>query len=243
MTGGMQELDAMSPMMGFGVAGDLVFTIRTTAPNQTFELPINNWATSGNNVNFTVAWGDGSSNTITSNTDSARIHTYAVAGDYEIAMVGTCASGFAFGWETGCLKVIQVRRVKGDMLGLTNALYMFSGCENLTTIMAGCFDSCTGFTASGFESTFNGCTSLTTIPIDLFRYNTAVSMNGFDETFDGCTSLTTIPTDLFKYNTVVSTSGFLATFRGCTSLTTIPTDLFRYNTAVSTNWFQQWSSG
>jgi hypothetical protein len=66
----------------------MVFTIDTTqvstgsTASNSFELPL----VPGGEYNFTVYWGDGSSNVITTYEDAARTHTYSSPGTYTITL-------------------------------------------------------------------------------------------------------------------------------------------------------------
>ena len=84
---------------------------------------------SGGTYNFVVEWGDGTSDTITTNFSAATTHTYAVAGTYQIRITGTC-----YGWQfnnTGdILKILSVEKW-GNAFRLGNNSAYFYGCENL----------------------------------------------------------------------------------------------------------------
>ncbi len=77
---------------GITFPADFTFAIDTSLGDATptFQLPLSG------TVNFTVAWGDGSSDIITSDTDPAMDHTYASGGTYDIALNGTIGE-----WNTG----------------------------------------------------------------------------------------------------------------------------------------------
>ena len=59
-----------------------ISTWRTTSPNETIILPLY----SGGNYNFTVNWGDGNIETVTSYLNNS--HEYLVAGDYTVTITG-----------------------------------------------------------------------------------------------------------------------------------------------------------
>jgi len=50
--------------------------------------PVTLGLVSGNTYNFTVSWGDGSSNTITTDTDPNAVHTYPTNSSYQLSVVG-----------------------------------------------------------------------------------------------------------------------------------------------------------
>jgi surface protein len=126
----------------------------SSASNQ-IHLPLESSGT----YNFTVDWGDGSQDTITTWNQAQTTHTYATAGTYTLSIVGVI-EGFRFaqsnqdrnkilsistfgnlklgnnnGYFTGCgnLVLSSVSDVL-DLSGTTNLLNMFSGCNSLTTI-------------------------------------------------------------------------------------------------------------
>lgn len=112
------------------------FRVRTNNPgitaSNTFRMPLRSDGT----YNFTINWGDGSTQTITSHLTNT--HVYAVAGDYTITITGTC-----IGWNfseiiifgaptTDARKMLQVFH-----WGLTfhvgaNVGGYFAGCRNMT---------------------------------------------------------------------------------------------------------------
>jgi surface protein len=66
-----------------------ISTWRTTTSNETIGLPL----IPGGNYNFTVNWGDGNIETITSYLNNQ--HEYAVTGDYTVTITGTI-EGWSF---------------------------------------------------------------------------------------------------------------------------------------------------
>lgn len=61
-----------------------IFTI-DTGVSSTYDLPFNpaiNYV-----VDYTISWGDGSSDVITSTIDAARNHTYSSPGEYQVAII------------------------------------------------------------------------------------------------------------------------------------------------------------
>ena len=225
------------------------FQVVTTAPGETVTLPILVGG-AGKIQNFTAYWGDTTSSVITAYNDPDRIHTYAVAGTYDIQLIGIsqyfCYSSTTtvernkvrkllsftgdMGFKNidfyGCANLNTIVSL-GTMASLIDADTLFQGCPLITSIPSGMFDGCPALLY--LYNVFYGCTGLTSIPIDLFKYNTLVTR--FDSAFTNCTGITSIPTDLFRYNTLVTT--FTSVFQGCTGITSIPIDIFRYNTLVT----------
>ena len=106
-----------------------ISTWRTTSPNETIGLPL----TPDGNYNFTVNWGDGNIETITSYLNNS--HEYAVAGDYRVTISGTI-DGWSFyvniynlyyGTPTKIINVLQWGNLK---LGTRGG--GFFGTNNLT---------------------------------------------------------------------------------------------------------------
>jgi len=233
------------------ISGSFKFQIVTTTPNELFTLPISAGGSSYLH-NFTVYWGDTTSSIVTSYNDPNREHTYATAGTYDVELVGTCQY-FAFSSSTSANR-IKVRKLLlfigdigfktlnfmqctnlntiiplGTLFSLTDVVNLFNGCNLITAIPNGMFDTCPNII--NFTQTFYGCNNvaLTTIPTDLFKYN--VSATIFSNTFAACVNITSIPVDLFRYNTAVY--DFTGTFSGLSKITSIPVDLFKYNTATT----------
>ena len=102
---------------------------------------------------FTIAWGDGSSSTITAYNQPETTHTYAVAGVYTLRFGGTLI-GWSFNNGGDILKLIDIS-AWGDMVLGTNEGGYFYGCVNLdisattgsplrstTTSLSRCFSDC-----------------------------------------------------------------------------------------------------
>jgi hypothetical protein len=220
---------------------------QTTGSNETITLPLLN----SGSFNCTVSWDDGSpDSTITSWTDTDKVHTYVTAGTYDVEIKGTC-DGWAF-WGAG--DRLKIKKIinwgdSGDFDGFSYLTAGFDGCTNLTDLGTGKIQAKSGLVS--LWALFYGCkfalipnglfdncinvadftecfyqTSITSIPTDLFKYNTAARI--FQLCFQQ-TPITSIPTDLFRYN--ILATNFSSCFQQ-TLITSIPTDLFRYNTAA-----------
>jgi surface protein len=124
-----------------------------SASNQ-ITLPLESSGT----YNFTVDWGDGSKNTITTWNDANATHTYASAGTYTVTINGTI-TGFRFGDGGDKLKITNISQFGNLKLG-NNASY-FSGAANLTITATDILDL-TGTT--NLFKMFSNCSSLTAIP-------------------------------------------------------------------------------
>jgi len=151
------SLPAFSGGSGGGVvpADAFVFEIDTTKPgtstNTDFQLPIYN----AGNYNFDIQWGDGSSETVTS--DNILVHTYPAPGVYQISITGTLEGFATFGagdpqkilnisqwgivkfgnfgnWFRDCLNLTITATDIPDLTGINQFQSIFSGCENLDNI-------------------------------------------------------------------------------------------------------------
>jgi hypothetical protein len=196
-----------------------VFKITTASAGVTFTLPLVDY--SGLTPNISVTWGDGNSNTITSSTSGARIHTYASAGTYTISVYGNMP-GFKVN-NNVAIRSLITELVQWGVVGLRT--FDFYGCNNLTAIPgSGTLSGVGGYTGlsevTTFTSAFRG-TGITSIPTDLFNYSpNAVNISA---TFQSI-AITSIPSGLF--NSVPLVTNFSSCFSNCTALTTVPSTLF-----------------
>ena len=189
----------------------------TVTDGGVFTLPIADYGAL--TPNFTVNWGDGNEDTITSSSDAARIHTYTTGATYTITISGFMPS-FKVNNNTS-IRTLITSIIDFGRVGLR--LLDFYGCSNITSI-----PSSTSM-AAGYEGlneivSFAGFmrnTSISTIPSDLFQYATRVSI--FSDIFS-YTTITAIPSGLFD-NCGDATS-FASAFNQCTSLGSYPLDLF-----------------
>ena len=108
--------------------------------------------------NFTVKWGDGTSDTIVVYNDPKATHTYAIAGTYTVEITGTI-TGWQFFNGGDRLKLLNIS--EWGPLNLGNAGYYFYGCQNLTITATDLLDL-TGTTT--LIELFADCFSLTTVP-------------------------------------------------------------------------------
>ena len=169
-----------------------------TSPGGTFTLR------STNSVDYEVDWGDGTSETSTSNN---LAHTYA-AGDYIIRITSAVVYRPYFNNSGDEDQITSVALVSDLDVGsaLTSAWY---GANNMTE-----FNAAFGVTAgvTNFNITWTGCTGLTSFPL----IDTSSGTNFF-AAWQGCSGLTSFP--------LIDTSSvnfFYAAWDGCSSLTTFP---------------------
>lgn len=150
----------------------------TSTSNQ-ITLPL----VSGGTYNFTVNWGDGSSNTITTYNDPNITHTYAASGVKTVSITGTI-TGWAFANA-------------GDAIKITNISEW--GPFNLGTVSQ--------YSATG-GGAFYGASNLTVTARDLMDLTGVTSLNGL---FWGCSSLTSVP-NINSWN-VANITSLANTFR------------------------------
>jgi surface protein len=109
--------------------------------------------------NFSVNWGDGTTDTITTWNQAQVTHTYSTSKLYQITITGTC-----YGWQFNAggdrLKLLSVQQW-GNAFRLGNATGYFSGCENLELQQVADVLDLTGTTT--FLNMFSSCLKLTTV--------------------------------------------------------------------------------
>ena len=128
-------------------------SIYSSASNQ-ITLPLN----SSGVYNFSVDWGDSSTNTITSWNQAEVTHTYASPGQYTITISGTCEN-FQFGGGGDVLKLLSITSF-GDVI-LGNSSGIFWGCGNLN--LSGVTDTPNLSSMNTLIAMFFQCTGITTV--------------------------------------------------------------------------------
>lgn len=128
-------------------------SIYSSASNQ-IALPL----TSSGVYNFSVDWGDSSSDTITSWNQAEVTHTYASPGQYTITISGTCEN-FQFGGGGDVLKLLSITSF-GDVI-LGNSSGIFWGCGNLN--LSGVTDTPNLSSMNTLTAMFFQCTGITTV--------------------------------------------------------------------------------
>ena len=220
-------------------------TVRTAAPSEAFDVPLGTGT-----VNCQVDWGDGKPpSALASATDPNKLHTYDVAGDYQIVITGQI-DNWGFNASTSAPKVISVD-AWGD-IGFINLDYGFKGCTNLVSVAAGDITT-TGDTTkiTSLWETFLNCTSLKSIGVFdthlVTRFNSTFFNSGITvlPKFDfsaaknlsamcrGCTSLVSfLPTD---FPLVTNASNLC---HGCVKLSSFPFASFPLCTSFSSAWLE-----
>jgi surface protein len=145
----------------------------STANNQ-IKLPLQSTGT----YRFTVQWGDGTSNLITTWNQAETTHTYPTPGDYTVTI-----TGFIRGWDWGGGG--SVAPVTGDMRKLLTVtqfgcLRFVTNPINISPIPVwGAFYGCTNLNLTAVQDmpNFKGCTSM----IGFLRGYTLATVNNVNK--------------------------------------------------------------
>ena len=231
------------------LAGDFVssWDTRNTSAGSSASDQIALPLVSTGSYNFTVDWGDGDTDVITTWNQLEKTHTYTIPGIYEVRISGTC-TGFSFNNTLDKLKILEISSWGDINLG-TSIGGFFYGCTNLTfnvvdnTLnMSGCtrFDNaflgCTSMTQMplidtsaviNFTACWSGCTGMTSFP--LLDFSSATTMANC---WTSCSSLTSFPAIVFP----VAVASFSQVWKGCSGLTSFPAIDF----SNATNMFEAW---
>ena len=135
-----------------------VWDTRATSPGSTNSNQIGLPLEAGGVYDFTVYWGDGQSNKITSWNDANINHTYASEGVYTINITGTI-QGWRFNNAGDRLKILDIQN--WGPLNLGNSGRYFHNASNLQ-ITATDILNLTGTTT--LEDAFAECKNITTVP-------------------------------------------------------------------------------
>jgi hypothetical protein len=160
---------------------------------------------SNGTVNYTVNWGDGNSESSTSN---ALTHTYT-AGDYTITVDSDDAYRPYFAYNPSDLEQITSVTIGADA-NLGSGIYgAWWGANNMTSFVCP-FDVTSNIT--DIQRTWQNCSSLTSFPL----IDTSSVLYASSAWF-GCSSLTSFP--LLDTSSVLS---FQGTWWNCINLTSFP---------------------
>ncbi len=187
--------------------------------NDQISLPLESDGT----YNFTVYWGDGTSDLITAYNQSEVTHTYAATGSYNVGIKGTI-----YGWNfsnTASSDPAKITSISNwDSIRLGNNEEYFSQATNLVITADGTLDM-TGTTSLSLA--FRDCESLTSFP----AIDTSLVTN-FDQAWLGCHLLTSFPSiDITGATTM--TGAWLS----CDGLTSFPLLDFSGYTDLTSCWF------
>lgn len=201
--------------------------------------------------NFTVKWGDGTSNLITSWNQAQTTHTYSTSGDYTIEITGTC-SGWRFNSGGDRLKLLSVNT--WGSLKILNDTGCFSGCSNLnlstvsdvlditqTTTLYEFFRGCGSLTSVNKMNEWNFSTILNLGRVfyecSVFNQNLGViniqNATAMDNMFYQCFLYNNGGSDSIKNWPVNNVTNFSATFYGCSAFN--QPLLWVMNNATTTN--------
>lgn len=114
--------------------------------------------------NFSIIWGDGKSDRITSWDDTAKTHTYESEGIYTLIINGTL-NGFGFRGTGDKLKIQEISQWGNISLG--NSAGYFYGCENLLLTAT---DSLDLTETTTLKDAFRYCTRLGSVA-DISNWN------------------------------------------------------------------------
>jgi hypothetical protein len=204
-----------------GLGEDIPFEIKVqVTAGQVFTLPIGNFAQF--TPNFLVDWGDGTSSTVTSATDSNRIHTYTNSGQYIISITGFMPS-FRVNNNTDIRSLI-IEILEFGSVGLRQL--DFHGCNNITSIPTSgeMENEYFGLGEIVNFTSFMSRTGVTQIPSDIFSYSPNATT--FTAVFS-FTDITQIPSTLFSTN--VNATIMQAAFQNCLLLDTYDLEMFDTN--------------
>jgi surface protein len=196
---------------------------RTTSPSESITLPLVPTYT----YNFDVDWGDGSPvQTILSDSDPNKTHTYLVPGDYIVKLVGY-AEAWNFQSYGTKLKIIEVINL-GDM-GWWSLAGAFYGCSNLTSFAGGITDG-----VLDMSQMFASTPALTTIDVSTFH---TFSVSNMTNMFGGASAVTSLNLSQFDTSNVTNMSGMFTSTNALTSL-----DLSSFNTSAVTDMSSMFNS-
>ncbi len=177
------------------------------------------------NYNFTVDYGDGTVQKVTSYNDENRIHTYANAGTYEVSITGLCE-----GWSFFNITNNRENIVEFKQWGVIRAKHIdFASCTNLTGKIP--IPTTNSFNEmDSLRLLFYGCTNLTCkIPSNLFKNGSHIVT--LRNVFNFCGVTGNIPANLFSNCTNMENLTYI--FGGAESITgNIPENLLKNNTKL-----------
>lgn len=130
-----------------------VFDVDTTqsrGSSTQYQLPLSGAGT----TNILVDWGDGSTDTITSATDAAKLHTYSSGGVYTITITGTLET-YLVNNDADKLKLKEIKNW-GNGNGLTLASTNGSFFYNANNMTCSATDQPT-ITTTNFQQLFRNC--------------------------------------------------------------------------------------
>lgn len=211
---------------------------------QPFSLSI-----TGENMNYSIDWGDGEVTTARDSGYQAYSHTYnGPMGSYFVRIMNSenvrdfylNNNNYLYAyWSIGNTKtarnlnnsyslVAVGKDIFKNFRGLTNVAFntVFNSCGRLVYLPEGIFD---GIDITSLVSGFANCTSLKALPAGLLK--DAVNLTNVQGAFSGCRGLTGFPDDLFADTSKITT--FRNAFSNCSSVTRIQASLLKNCTSCS----------
>jgi len=162
--------------------------------------------------NFTVNWGDGTIQNITTWDSPLKTHTYSTTGLKTISISGTI-QGWEFLSSGDCKKITAISSWGPLDMRATGSSGNFSGCSNLVTLPA----SGGPILPINCSSLFEGCSSLTGgvwyAPYAFANFNTS-SVTNMSYMFSGCSALIDQGMNSWNTSSVTNMSGM---FQNATS--------------------------
>lgn len=191
--------------------------------NNQIQLPLN----SSGVYNFTVFWGDGTQDTITSWNQAETLHTYATSGIYTIGIIGVIVD-----WSFGNAVVSDNEKLLsitswGELQFSVFTDYNFFNCVNLDLSLVTDVPDLSATTI--FNGSFDGCSSLTTINKSN-EWDTS-TINSMIATFADCSLFNS---DISSWD-VSNVTDLNAMFYNCQLFNQ---NISNWNTALNTNMYQ-----
>jgi len=189
-----------------------------TSASDSFTLALK----SDQTYDFTVDWGDGNIEAITSSTN--QVHQYDTAGFYDVKVIpqedGTGFPGFYYVGTNDDTKITQLRQWGG--IKFSYFADSFWGCSNMEMLAT---DACDVDAVESMYRAFNFCSSMVNPPI--FKSTANVTTMGL--MFGSCTGLTAPAVTSNLTNCTVVTS----MYSGCTSLASFPVMDFSSSSVIA----------
>ena len=159
--------------------------------DNTATLPLIEADEDGNNFvyDFTVDWGDGSTDKVTSWNDLDKTHTYQSTGDYIIKITGTLEAWSYY--ERDICKITEVKNL--GRMGWRSLRAAFFDCKKLNRFTAGMTDTSQ---VTSMDWIFSNVSSLTSLDLSNFDTSSVMDMRSM---FSDASSLTSL--DLSGFNT------------------------------------------
>ena len=149
-----------------------------TSDDDQITLPLISTGT----YDFTVDWGDGNTDHITTYDQSEVTHTFSSTGEYTININGEI-EGWQFNNGGDCEKITDIYQWGNFLLGTDEGSY-FYGCSNLYVFTT---DEIDVSDVTSMENAFRSCLSLTTLNISNWDVSNVTDMS---HTFRNCESMT-----------------------------------------------------